>query len=32
MAGLRNNLQNHRRFPECRNKHFVEGFSNDLQN
>jgi hypothetical protein len=32
ISGLRNNLQNHRRLPECRNKHFEEGFSKDLQN
>jgi hypothetical protein len=29
---LLNSLQNHRRLPECRNKHFEEGFNKDLQN
>jgi hypothetical protein len=28
----RNNLQSHRRLPECRNKQFEESFSKDLQN
>jgi hypothetical protein len=32
ISSLRNNLQNHRRLPECRNKKFGEGFSKDLQN
>jgi hypothetical protein len=32
ISSLRNNLQNHRRLPECRNKEFGEGFGKDLQN
>jgi hypothetical protein len=32
ISGLWSNFQNHRRLPECRNKHFEEGFSKDLQN
>jgi hypothetical protein len=25
-------FQNHRRLPQCRNNHFEEGFSKDLEN
>jgi hypothetical protein len=32
ISGLRNNLGNHWRLLECRNKHFEEDFSMDLQN
>jgi hypothetical protein len=32
ISGLRNNVQNPRRLPVCRNKHFEGGFSKDLQN
>ncbi len=32
ISDLRNNLQNHRRLRECRNKQFEEGFSKHFQN
>ncbi len=32
LSGLRNNLQNHRWLPECRNKHFEEGYWKDFNN
>jgi hypothetical protein len=31
ICGLWNNLQNQRRLPECRNKHFEEVLSKDLK-
>jgi hypothetical protein len=32
ICGLRNNLQNHRRLPECRKRHFEEGYWKDFHN